>query len=240
MEEQTAALLAALKKQASTNVDKRLDLFSSLKSSIKHQRVPESCQASILECIRIAISAQTSAQLVTTGFSTLSHLIKRLVLQKETHIITTHASQLCPILLDHLGNAREAHRSAASVLLVELYNYCHTDIDAGIHTAAGSSNPRAKETAMTWVVKMNKNHGLPFKSYVNQLVANLEDADPEVRNVAKNAIVSLFQCVARPRKRDREVWYRHSNTDSAAGPPQRPRRSTSRSSLLPTTCAKRP
>lgn len=40
---------------------------------------------------------------------------------------------------------------------------------------------------------MNKNVSLPFKSYVNQLVANLEDADPEVRNVAKNAIVSLFQ-----------------------------------------------
>ncbi|KAJ4985055.1 hypothetical protein SVAN01_09426 [Stagonosporopsis vannaccii] len=193
MEEQTAALLAALKKQASTNVDKRLDLFSSLKSSIKHQRVPESCQAAILECIRIAISTQTSAQLVTTGFSTLSHLIKRLVLQKETHIISSHSAQLCPILLDHLGNAREAHRSAASVLLVELYNYCHLEIDAGIHNAIGGSNPRAKEAAMTWVVKMNKNHSLPFKSYVNPLVANLEDADPEVRNVAKNAIVSLFQ-----------------------------------------------
>ncbi|KAF2998879.1 suppressor of tub2 mutation [Curvularia kusanoi] len=193
MEEQTAALLAALKKQASTNVDKRLDLFGSLKSSIKHQRVPESCQADILECIRIAMTAQTSAQLVTTGFSTLSHLIKRLVLQKETHILSSHAAQLCPVLLDHLGNAREAHRSAASVLLVELYHYCHTEIDAGIHNAIGGNNPRAKETAMAWVVKMNKNHGLPFKSYVNQLVANLEDADPEVRNVAKNAVVSLYQ-----------------------------------------------
>lgn len=193
MEEQTAALLAALKKQASTNVDKRLDLFGSLKSSIKHQRVPEGCQAQMLECIRIAIGDKTSAQLVTTGFSTLSHLIKRLVLQKETHIITQHTQQLVPILLDHLGNAREAHRSAASVLLVELHPYCHADVDAGIHGAMGGSNPRAKETAMTWVVKMNKNHGLPFKSYVNQLVANCEDADPEVRTVAKNAIVALFQ-----------------------------------------------
>lgn len=197
MEEQTAALLAALKKQASTNVDKRLELFSNLKSSIKHQRVPESCQASIIECIRIAISAQTSQQLVTTGFSTLSHLAKRLVLQKETHILSAHAPQLCPILLDHLGNVREAHRSAASVLLVELYNYCQFEIDAGIHNAIGVSNPRAKETAMAWVVKMNKNHGLQFKSYVNPLVANLEDADPGVRDVAKNAIVSLFQCVTR-------------------------------------------
>ena len=46
---------------------------------------------------------------------------------------------------------------------------------------------------MNWVVKMNKNHGLQFKSYVNQLVVNLEDADPEVRNVAKTAIVQLYQ-----------------------------------------------
>lgn len=42
---------------------------------------------------------------------------------------------------------------------------------------------------------MNKSASLPFKSYVNQLVANLEDADPIVRDVAKNAVVSLFQCV---------------------------------------------
>ena len=129
------------------------------------------------------------------------------MLQKETHVLSAHGSQLCPILLDHLGNAREAHRSAAVVLLVELYHYWHAEIDAGIHSAIGGNNPRAKETAMAWVVKMNKNHSLPFKSYVNALVANLEDADPEVRNVAKNAIVSLFQCVDRPREKGREVWY---------------------------------
>ena len=32
---------------------------------------------------------------------------------------------------------------------------------------------------------MNKNEGLPFKSYSNQLVMNLEDADAGVRDVAK-------------------------------------------------------
>ena len=40
---------------------------------------------------------------------------------------------------------------------------------------------------------MNKNEGLPFKSYVPQFVANLEDADPGVRDVAKRAVVELFQ-----------------------------------------------
>jgi hypothetical protein len=40
---------------------------------------------------------------------------------------------------------------------------------------------------------MNKHEGLPFKTYVPQFVANLEDADPGVRDVAKRAVVDLFQ-----------------------------------------------
>ena len=40
--------------------------------------------------------------------------------------------------------------------------------------------------------QMNKNEGLPFKSYSNQLVANLEDADAGVRDTAKKAVVDLF------------------------------------------------
>lgn len=43
---------------------------------------------------------------------------------------------------------------------------------------------------------MNKTQGLPFKSYVPQLVANLEDADPGVREAAKIAVVELFKCVS--------------------------------------------
>lgn len=40
---------------------------------------------------------------------------------------------------------------------------------------------------------MNKTQNLPFKSYVPQLVANLEDADPGVRESAKTAVVELFK-----------------------------------------------
>ena len=39
---------------------------------------------------------------------------------------------------------------------------------------------------------MNKTEGLPFKSYSNQFVANLEDADAGVRDTAKKAVVDLF------------------------------------------------
>jgi CLIP-associating protein 1/2 len=42
---------------------------------------------------------------------------------------------------------------------------------------------------------MNKTEGLPFKSFVPLLVANLEDADPGVRETAKISIVELFRCV---------------------------------------------
>jgi CLIP-associating protein 1/2 len=210
MEKETSDLLKALQKP-STDVQSRLALFSTLKSSIKHNRVPESCQAPIFECIRIACTAATSAALVSTGFSTLSHFIKRLQLQRETQIITSQSPILCAILADKLGDARESHRSAASQILADLHYLCPTEIDALIHDAMKGQNPRAKETSMTWLVKvcfpvahrqakshliclrqMNKIEGLPFKSYSNQLVANLEDADAGVRDTAKKAVVELF------------------------------------------------
>ncbi|CBX99261.1 similar to gi/121748847/sp/Q0UQJ8.1/STU1_PHANO RecName: Full=Protein STU1 [Plenodomus lingam JN3] len=191
MESEAATLLSALKKP-STNVEQRLALFTTLKSSIKHNRVPEECQATIFECIRLAITAATSAALVQTGFSTLSHFIKRLQLQKETQVITAQSSVLCSILADKLGDARESHRTAALQILADLHNLCPTEVDTLIHEAMKGSNARAKDTSMSWVVKMNKSEGLPFKSYSNQLVANLEDADAGVRDTAKKAVVELF------------------------------------------------
>ncbi|KAH7071898.1 protein STU1 [Paraphoma chrysanthemicola] len=191
MLEQTNTLLAALKKP-STNVEQRLVQFNNVKSNIKHNRVPEECQAPIFECIRIAISATTSAALVSTGFSTLSHFIKRLQLQRETNVITSQASKLCSLLLDRLGDARESHRTAALAILADLHNLCPAEVEAVIHTAMKGTNARAKDTSMTWVVKMHKNENLPFRGYSAQLIANLEDADAGVRDTAKHAVVELF------------------------------------------------
>jgi CLIP-associating protein 1/2 len=153
MLEQTNTLLAALKKP-STNVEQRLVQFNNVKSNIKHNRVPEECQAPIFECIRIAISATTSAALVSTGFSTLSHFIKRLQLQRETQVITSQATKLCSLLLDRLGDARESHRTAALAILADLHNVCPAEVETVIHTAMKGMNARAKDTSMTWVVKV--------------------------------------------------------------------------------------
>jgi CLIP-associating protein 1/2 len=153
MLEQTNTLLAALQKP-STNVEQRLQLFNNVKSNIKHNRVPEECQAPIFECIRIAISATTSAALVSTGFSTLSHFIKRLQLQRETQVITSQAAKLCALLLEKLGDARESHRSAASQILADLYPLCPADVETLVHGAMKGTNARAKDTSMTWLVKV--------------------------------------------------------------------------------------
>ena len=154
MEDQAATLLAALKKP-STAVDTRLQLFTDLKSNIKHSRVSEAAQGPIFECIRIAISASTSAALVAQGFSTLSHFIKRLALQAETHILTANSHKLLPLLLDRLGDARESHRHAAAQLLGDLYPLCQAEVETLIRdNAMKGANPRAKETSMHWLVKV--------------------------------------------------------------------------------------
>ena len=154
MEDHAAALLSALKKP-STAVDQKLALFNTLKSGIKHSRVPDSCQPTIFECIRLATSASTSAALVSTGFSTLSHLIKRLALQNQSSVVAAHVPKLLPILLERLGDARESHRVFASSLLADLWPLAHADVETLIReNAMASSNPRARESSMQWVVKV--------------------------------------------------------------------------------------
>ncbi|OCK86069.1 protein STU1 [Lepidopterella palustris CBS 459.81] len=193
MEEQAVTLLAALKK-SSTAVDTKLVLFNNLKSNIKHLRVPEASQAPIFECIRLAIGASASTALASTGFSTLGHFIKRLVLQNQTTIITSQASRLLPLLLDRLGDVRESHRNASSQLLADLWPLCPSEVESLIRdTAMKGTNARAKEMSMLWVVKMNQSEGLPFRSFVPIIVANLEDSDGVVRETAKQAVVELFR-----------------------------------------------
>jgi CLIP-associating protein 1/2 len=152
MEEQAQALLATLRK-SSTSTETKLATFNKVKSDIKHLRVPEASQATIFECIKLGISSQTSPTLVSTGFSTLGHLIKRLNLQDQTTIIAGQTSKLLPILLDRLGDARESHRNAALQTLTDLWAYNHEAVEKTIKEGALSgNNARAKEMAMLWIV----------------------------------------------------------------------------------------
>jgi CLIP-associating protein 1/2 len=154
MEEQAAQLLATLRRP-SASMDSKLQLFNTLKSGIKHQRVPEAAQPQIFECLKIAIGSQTSSTLVSTGFATLGHLIKRLTLQDQASTIASQATKFYPILLDRLGDARENHRSAASQAFADLWPCNHAAVENTIRDGALAGNSsRAREMAMQWVVKV--------------------------------------------------------------------------------------
>ena len=193
MDVQAATLLSTLKRPAASS-ESKLNLLNDLKSDIKHCRVPESAQATIFECLKLAITQQASSTLASSAFSALGHTIKRLKIQDASgHSITQLAPRLLPSLHDRLGDMREAHRTAASQALAELYPYLASDVEPLIRdeTIAGS-NPRAKQAGLQWVLKMHKEEQMPFKGYTQAMVARLEDSDGNVRETAKNTLIELF------------------------------------------------
>lgn len=194
MDQQSANLLATLKRP-SASAESKLALLNTLKSDIKHYRVPESAEATIFECLRIAVSQQVSTNIVTAAYSTLGHLIKRLKIQDASGAaITANAARLWPALQDRLGDPREGNRQGASQALTELWPFCAQEVEQIIRDdCIGGSNVRAKELGMKWVVKMHEEVQLQFKSFVPSVVACLEDADGNVRDAAKSAVVELFR-----------------------------------------------
>lgn len=195
MDELAASTLAALKRSA-TPAEQQLSALNSLKSSIKHQRVAESAQPIVLECIRVSITSKTSSTLVTAGFATLSHFIKRLHLQEQVSAIFAPRGNILPILLEKLGEQKEAQRSAASQCLCDLWSAKPADIDNAIREKAiQGTNARAKETGMQWVAKMHREQNIPFRVFVSPIVECLDHADGAVRECAKAVVVDLFKYV---------------------------------------------
>ncbi|QIX00631.1 hypothetical protein AMS68_006148 [Peltaster fructicola] len=194
MDQQAASLLATLKRPAAPS-DAKLNALNELKSGIKHYRVPENAQATIYECIKLAITQQASATLATAAFATLGHLIKRLKIQDPSVVAITQLSpRLYGAILERLGDSREQIRASATTALCEMWPFLAQDVEKIIRDdAIGGANPRAKEAGMQWVVKMHQDEGLPFKSYVGPIVASVEDADGTVRDAAKHALVDLFR-----------------------------------------------
>ncbi|KAF2468302.1 uncharacterized protein BDR25DRAFT_305026 [Lindgomyces ingoldianus] len=85
-----------------------------------------------------------------TGFSTPTHLIRRLCMpQQNAAIIPGQFPKPLPILLDRLGDAREYHSNAASLILGDLWPLAHQPVWGLVrHHAMKSISPRAKEASM--------------------------------------------------------------------------------------------
>jgi CLIP-associating protein 1/2 len=193
MDQQAATLLNNLKRPA-VNSDSKINALNSLKSDIKHYRVPESAQPTIFECLKLAITQQTSAHLAASAFSTLGHLIKRLSIQDASgNTIQQLVPRILPVLQERLGDPREPLRVCASQSMTDIYPYLASDVERIVREEAlGGTHARSKETAIGWVVRMHNEQGMAFKSYVGPIVACLENADEHVRDAAKNGLVELF------------------------------------------------
>ncbi|KAI6866091.1 hypothetical protein KC338_g4861 [Hortaea werneckii] len=195
MDAQAASLLSTLKRPAAPS-ESKLASLNQLKSDIKHHRVPENAQATIFECLRIAITQQSSSTLTLSAYSTLGHLAKRLKIQcphGSGESIKQLAPRLFPALTERLGDLKEPVRAATCDALGELYQFLAPDVEAIVREdAITSGNARAKEAGMGWVVRMHRNKDMPFKSYTSCIVARLEDADGNVREAAKRSLVDLF------------------------------------------------
>ncbi|KAL1969366.1 hypothetical protein VTN77DRAFT_9559 [Rasamsonia byssochlamydoides] len=192
MESKATDALAVLK-NTNASIDSKVAALTSLKSDIKQKNVPEGAIAPIFESLRLAIAAQHSS-LSAAGFSTLSHLLKRLYIQEHHHAVSIHSRQLHSLLLERLGDHKERLRAQAAQAFTDLWPASPQEIEHHVlEVALVGKNPRAKEMSMFWLSNMTKEHGLLFRAYVPSLVACLEDADSGVRETAKSTVIELFQ-----------------------------------------------
>ncbi|PWY77449.1 hypothetical protein BO70DRAFT_372194 [Aspergillus heteromorphus CBS 117.55] len=210
MESKAAELVSALK-NSNLSIDAKIFHLNGVKSDIKQKNVPEDAVPAIFESSRLSIASQHSS-LLSAGFSTLGHLLKRLFIQDQAYLISVQARILYPILLERLGDHKERVRAQAAQAFTDLWPAASADVEHYVlETALVGKNPRAKEMSMIWLSNMTKNHGLLFRSYVSSLVACLEDADSVVRDTAKLTVVELFQNASARAKADLSTKFAEQN-----------------------------
>ncbi|KAI0882772.1 ARM repeat-containing protein [Annulohypoxylon maeteangense] len=198
-EEQVDGLLAFLRKDAS--IEAKVQHVTAVKSDIKHYSVPDTCVAPLFEALRLASSSQHSV-LVNAGFTTLNHLLTRMSLQ-EPKFIVKEAKHTLPLIVEKMGDQKDKIRALAIQAMATIYIQVPMDAERFVrNTAMAGKNPRAKEAGMQWLLQMNKEHGLQFRTYVPTLMELLEDADGMVRDAAKSTVIELFKDAPNAAKSD--------------------------------------
>lgn len=191
-DKQVADLLAILRSDAA--LDHKVAAVTAAKSAIKQHNVPDSCVPHIFEALRNA-SVSQHASLLSAGFTALGHLVTRLSRQEPKHL-AKEAVRTLPVVVEKLGDQKDKYRSLASSILITFYSVNPSEVERMVKTSAmGGKNPRAKETALHWILLMHQDHGLQFRAYVPLLMELLEDADGMVRDAAKQTVIELFRHV---------------------------------------------
>lgn len=115
------------------------------------------------------------------------------------------AARTLPVVVEKFGDQKDKFRLLAVQSVNTYYPVAPADVEKVVRTSAMTGkNPRAKETAMQWLVQAHQEQGLQFRSYVPLLMELLEDADGMVRDAAKITVIELFKyatsiiCCMRP------------------------------------------
>lgn len=150
-ETQVADLVTVVRGDSS--LDNKVQFVTNVKSGIKQHNVPDACVPQLFDGLRSASSSQHAA-LVNVGFTSLNHLLTRLSRQ-EPKLLTKEAARTLPLIVEKLGDQKEKLRSTALSSLNTLYGVAPTDVERSIRNSAMTGkNPRAKESAMQWLLQV--------------------------------------------------------------------------------------
>jgi CLIP-associating protein 1/2 len=149
---QAVDLLVFLRTDAS--VDAKVAQINIAKSGIKHNNVPEAAVAPLFETTRTSMVSQHAA-LVNAGFSTLNHLLERLVRQEPKYIAKETVRTL-PLVIEKLGDHKEKYRIIAAQCLITFWRVSPAEVERTVRdTAMRGKNPRAKEASLHWLVQVS-------------------------------------------------------------------------------------
>ncbi|KAH8804827.1 protein-like protein STU1 [Xylogone sp. PMI_703] len=189
-EEQVANLLTVLRTDASN--DAKVNLINAVKSSIKQNNVPEPCIAPLFDAARTSMTSQ-HASIASAGFSTLNHLLTRLLRQDPAKIMK-ECGRTLPLVVEKMGDQKEKYRQLAAQCLTSFWRVSPQDVERIVkNSGLVGKNSRQKEACLNWLVQMHEEWGLAFKVFVPTLMELLEDADGMVRDTAKQSVVKLFK-----------------------------------------------
>lgn len=198
-DQQVNDLLTTLRSDAA--VDHKVAAVTAAKSAIKQHNVPDTCVFPLFDALRAASTAQ-HVSIVNAGFSALGHLLTRLSRQ-EPKYISKEAGRTLPVIIEKMGDQKEKFRTLASQSMTAVWKVSPIDAERFIRNIAmAGKNPRAKESALRWLLQRHQEDSLQFRSYVPSLMELLEDADGMVRDAAKYTVIELFRNASNPAKAD--------------------------------------
>ena len=155
METQVSSLLDLMKSN-SVAVPIIQGALHQLKYDVKHKNVPQEAVASIFDIIRLAL---VPSDYLDLGFSTLTHLTKRLIQQRQIPLLELQVRRTIPLLFELFDHDKERIRRRAVHALSEL---CHISFAVFNHVenilrdnGLRSQNTRIIPAVCEWIVKVS-------------------------------------------------------------------------------------